>query len=169
MLRRYVATHISIMTATRRLAIVCLLTAFACETRDPCLDAHRELVPSPSGSRQVNISTGPCSGSAPQVLIEFDHGAGGTGVFAVMFRTVSASEAGFKSAPRGSDGATRIDHILVTRRGTRAEPGAEAKTTRLAAASCCACRQNALELLVERRMTHAEAVANHRTALAAAW
>jgi len=79
------------MAATRRLTVLLLLlTTSACETRDPCLDAHRELVPSPSGSRQVNISTGPCPGAAPQILIEFDHAAGGTGVFAVNDSVLAA-------------------------------------------------------------------------------
>ena len=72
------------MRAIRRASLLLfLLVASACETRDPCLDAHRELVPSPSGSRQVDIFSGPCSGSAPQIGIAFDHGAGGAGVFAV--------------------------------------------------------------------------------------
>ena len=79
------------MAATRRLTVLLLLlTTSACETRDPCLDAHRELVPSPSGSRQVNISTGPCPGAAPQILIEFDHAAGGAGVFAVNDSVLAA-------------------------------------------------------------------------------
>lgn len=55
----------------------------ACETRDPCLDAHRQLLPSPSGTRQIDIFSGPCPNAAPQILIMFNHGAGGSGVFAV--------------------------------------------------------------------------------------
>ena len=79
------------MAAIHRLAgLTLLLAGSACETRDPCLDAHRDVVPSPSGSRQVNISSGPCPGAAPQILIEFDHGAGGTGVFAVNDSVLAA-------------------------------------------------------------------------------
>jgi hypothetical protein len=72
------------MATTRaRTGPLLAVIATACATRDPCLEAHRQVVVSPSGSRRVNISAGPCPGAAPQILIEFDRGAGGAGVFAV--------------------------------------------------------------------------------------
>lgn len=54
-----------------------------CVDENPCLDAHRKVIPSPSDARAIYISTGPCPNSAPQALISFDHGSGGAGVFAV--------------------------------------------------------------------------------------
>ena len=65
----------------RACVVVTLLSG--CVDENPCLAAHRKVIRSPSGARQIDISTGPCSGSAPQVLIGFDHGGGGGGVFAV--------------------------------------------------------------------------------------
>lgn len=57
--------------------------AIGCETRDPCLEAHRTFVSSASGAHRASVFTGPCPSAAPQILIEFQHGAGGAGVFAV--------------------------------------------------------------------------------------
>jgi len=61
-----------------------------CVASDPCLEAHRKVIRSPSGSRQIDIMTGPCPGAAPEVLIMFDHGSGGGGVFAVDDSVVAA-------------------------------------------------------------------------------
>lgn len=61
-----------------------------CVADDPCLAAHRRAIPSPSGARRLDISTGPCPGSAPQALISFNHGSGGGGVFAVDDSMVAA-------------------------------------------------------------------------------
>jgi hypothetical protein len=74
----------------RPTALLLVASVSACETRDPCLEAHRQLVTSPTGSRQVTISSGPCPGSAPQILIGFEHGAGGAGVFAVNDSVLTA-------------------------------------------------------------------------------
>ena len=71
------------MTRFSLVALGFLPVLAACETRDPCLDAHRQLLASPSGARRINIFAGPCPNAAPQILIEFDHGAAGAGVFAV--------------------------------------------------------------------------------------
>jgi len=62
----------------------------ACAADDPCLAAHRHVIQSPSGSRRIDIATGPCPGLAPQISIMFDHGSGGGGVFAVDDSSVVA-------------------------------------------------------------------------------
>jgi len=55
----------------------------SCATRDSCITAHERFVNSPSGRRRLSIFSGPCPDAAPQVLVEFDRGTGGAGVFAV--------------------------------------------------------------------------------------
>ena len=57
-----------------------------------CVALHTERVHSPSGNRYADLFTGPCPGAAPQVLIAFERGGGGAGVFAVD-DTVSAFRA----------------------------------------------------------------------------
>lgn len=61
-----------------------------CDADDPCLAAHRRVIRSPSGSRRLDISAGPCPGSMPQILVMFDHGSGGGGVFAVDDSSLAA-------------------------------------------------------------------------------
>jgi len=74
-----------------RLVTLAAIAVFVgCVDDDPCLSAHRKVIRSPSGSRRIDISTGPCPGSAPQALIMFDHGSGGGGVFAVDDSSVVA-------------------------------------------------------------------------------
>ena len=60
-----------------------LLGSSACATRDSCITAHERFVNSPSGRRRLSIFSGPCPDAVPQVLVEFDRGTGGAGVFAV--------------------------------------------------------------------------------------
>ena len=50
---------------------------------DPCLEAHTQRVVSPSGERYADLFSGPCPGAAPQILVAFERGNGGGGVFAV--------------------------------------------------------------------------------------
>ena len=67
----------------RSLLSVLVCAGSACTARDPCIAAHQRLIYSPSRTRRLNVFTGPCPHAAPQVLVEFDHGAGGSGVLAV--------------------------------------------------------------------------------------
>lgn len=60
-----------------------ILSLAGCATRDDCITAHERFVNSPSGRRRLNIFSGPCPDAIPQVLVEFDRGTGGAGVFAV--------------------------------------------------------------------------------------
>jgi hypothetical protein len=73
------------------LGIAALATGGACASPDPCTAAHQRIVASPSGTRRLSIFSGPCPNAAPQVLVEFEHGAGGTGVFAVAESTAEMS------------------------------------------------------------------------------
>ena len=73
-------------------AVILLVCAgSACATSDPCIAAHKRLVYSPSRTRRLNIFTGPCPNAAPQVLVEFDHGSGGSGVLAAADSTAAFS------------------------------------------------------------------------------
>ena len=67
--------------------VVALLSG--CTEENPCLAAHRRVIRSPSDSRAIDISTGPCPNSVPMVGISFDHGSGGGSVFAVDDSMVS--------------------------------------------------------------------------------
>jgi hypothetical protein len=63
--------------------VIGILGLEGCATRDDCITAHERFVNSPSGRRRLNIFSGPCPDAVPQVLVEFDRGTGGAGVFAV--------------------------------------------------------------------------------------
>ena len=119
----------------RLLALLLGASLSACETRDSSLDAHRQLVTSPSGSRQVTISRGPCPGSAPQILIGFEHGAGGAGVFAVNDSVLSASARWI-----GEDTVeiTYPAGARVAKQENRAQYGAEHVTVRYATQAAAA-------------------------------
>jgi len=69
--------------AVRLILAIGIVGLAGCATRDDCITAHERFVNSPSGRRRLNIFSGPCPDAMPQVLVEFDRGTGGSGVFAV--------------------------------------------------------------------------------------
>jgi hypothetical protein len=73
----------AIPRAIRLAAALAMLGLVGCATRDDCITAHERFVNSPSGRRRLNIFSGPCPDAMPQVLVEFDRGTGGSGVFAL--------------------------------------------------------------------------------------
>lgn len=72
--------------ARRRLVnlswVLALVTVAGCESRDMCVDAHRLVIDSPRGGRQLAIDAAQCDGAAPQVSVVFPQERLTRGVFA---------------------------------------------------------------------------------------